>query len=283
MTTRPGGYGRDSFGAIRMGAGGPLSVVRAVAVAGQVVRVVFNEEPVHVSAAGAADALNPANYWLEVPAGNATAPVPVGVDPDMVIGPTYAVGNGGSANERGFDVAVDRQLVVGVTYKISVRNLQSLAGGTLGTPFAATFPGVTKLQETLLPQRNQDLVDFANPPAIGHWIFDASEDISPEAPDAGTRKRIWRRGFTKKNSYVHLPGYGSAIDHKGVAGPAKMATFRADYQNQIQQEPDVAAASVTANIQASGVAIIQVSAKTIRGTFVDTGGKVTTDGQVTSL
>lgn len=283
VTTFPGGFGRGLLGAGLMGAGGPLTVIRAVAVAGQVVRVVFNEEPLHASAAGAMDALNPANYVFAVPAGNATAPVPVGVDPDLVIGPTYAVGNGGSTDERGLDVSVDRQLVVGITYQVTVRNLQSAAGGALGSPSSASFPGVTKLQETLLPQRNQDLVDFANPPTLGHWIFDSTEDIAPESPDDGTRKRVYRRGFTKKNSYVHLPGYGAALDHKGVASPAKMATFAADYQAQIKQEPDVADASVQASIQPSGIAMIPVKVKTIRGTFVDTGGKVTATGQAQAL
>lgn len=278
MATRPQGFGRQLFGFGRMGAGGPLTVVRAVAVAGQTVRVVFNEEPVHQSAAGAVDALNPANYFFTVPGGNATSPVPVGVDPHMVVGPTYVVGNGGSTSERGFDVAVDRQVIVGVVYRVTVRNLQSKAGGALGSPTAANFPGITQLMETKLPARNQDLVDFANPPALGHWVFDSTEDIAPESPEDGTKKRTYRRGFTKKNAYSFLNGYGCSIDHKSPASLPKLAAFRVDYQGQIQQEPDVSAASVQVSQLASGVTLISVSAKTIRGTFVDQGAKISAVG-----
>lgn len=278
MATQPRGFGRQNFGPGRFGAGGPLVVVRAIAVAGQTVRVVFNEEPTHQSAAGPADALNPANYVFTVPAGNATNPVPVGVDVDMVVGPTYGVGNGGNTGERAFDVSVDRQLIVGITYLVTVQNVAALLGGNLGSPVAASFPGVTRLLETKLPARTQDLVDFANPPAVGHWIVDDSGDITVETPDDGTKKRVYRRGFTKKNSFVTLGGYGAAIDHKGVASPARLATFKSDYQNQAQQEPDVAAASVQVTQQQSGITLVQVQARTIRGTFVDSGGKISALG-----
>jgi hypothetical protein len=278
MATRPQGFGRQLFGFGLMGSGGPLSVVRAVAVSGQTVRVVFNEEPVHQSAAGAIDALNPANYFFTVPGGNATSPVPVGVDPHMVIGPTYVVGNGGNTDERGFDVAVDRQLIVGVTYQVTVRNLQSKAGGVLGSPASATFPGVTELMTTLMPARNQDLIDFANPPALGHWVFDSTEDIASEAPADGTKKRIYRRGFTRKNAYSFLNGYGCALNHKGVASIPLLAAFRVDYQGQIKQEPDVSAASVDVNQLANGVTLIDVDAKTIRGAFVDQGAQISAVG-----
>lgn len=264
-----------------MGAGGPLTVVRAIAVAGQVVRVVFNEEPVHRTPAGALDALNPAHYVFTVPGGNATAPRPMGVDVAMVVGPTYGVGNGGATDERGFDVHVDRQLIVGVTYLVTVKNIESLAGGALGTPASASLPGVTKILETKLPARNQDLVDLANPPAVGHWVVDDSGDLTVETPDEGTRKRVYRRGFTRKNAFAALPGYGAALDHKGVAGLAKLAAFRVDYQNQVQEEPDVAQASVNVAQKLSGITLIQVDAKTRRGTFVAQGGKVSAVGQMT--
>lgn len=283
MASVPRGFGRQLFGPGRLGAGGPLTVVRAIAVAGQVVRVVFNEEPLHSTAAGAMDALNPANYLFAVPAGNATAPQPVGVNVDMVVGPTYGVGNGGATSQRGFDVQVDRQLVVGITFRVTVQNLQSLLGGSLGSPTSATFPGVTKLLETKPPQRNQDLIDFANPPALGHWVVDDSGDIMPETPDDGTKKRCYRRGFTKKNSYATLPGYGSAFDHKGLGSPALQASFKVDYQGQLLQEPDVQAASVSMSVDASGLVMIPVKVQTRRGTFVDTGGKVTALGAASSM
>ena len=195
--------------------------------------------------------------------------MPVGVDPDMVIGPAYVVGNGGATDERGFDVAVDRQLVVGVTYQVTVRNLQSLAGGSLGTPSSADFPGVTQLHETKLPQRNQDLVDFANPPALGHWVFDKNEDIAPESagrgdPQAGLPPRLHEEGRLRLSARLRS---GARSQGRRQPGEARHLPGRLS-------EPDPAGArrgvrQRSTSIQATGVAIIQVNAKTIRGTFVD--------------
>lgn len=270
-----GGFGGSGFGGFPLGFGGPLSVVRALAVAGQVVRVVFNEEPLHRSPAGLVDALNPANYIFSVPAGNATAPTPVGVNRTMVVGPTYGVGNGaGASDERGFDVSVDRQLIVGITYVVTVRDVQSTAGDALGSPDSGDFAGVSRLDETRLPMRNQDLVDFACPPSIGHYLIDDSGDIAVATPAEGTVCRVFRRVTTRKNAFRFLRGYGTGIDHKGVGSTASMALVKNDGTAQVKLEPDVADAALTMTVQATGLTLIQIRARTRRGTFVDVGAKV---------
>lgn len=275
----PGGFGGSGFGAFALGGGGPLSVVRAVAVAGQVVRVVFNEEPLHRSPAGAVDALNPSNYIFAVPAGNATSPTPVGVNPQMVVGPTYGVGNGtGASGERGFDVAVDRQLIVGITYVVTVREVQSMAGGLLGSPDSGDFLGVTRLEETKLPVRNQDLVDFACIPSLGHYVIDDSGDIAVGTPADGTVCRVFRRLTTKKDAFRWLRGYGTGLDHKGVASVASLSAMKNDGAAQIKLEPDVADASVTVTVQPTGIVLIQTRVRTRRGAFVDIGAKVSQTG-----
>jgi len=277
-----GGYGQQGFGGYAFGAGGPLAVVRAVAVAGQVVRVVYDEEPLHRSPAGISDALNPSNYTLTVPGANATAPTPMGVGTTMVVGPAYAVGNGtGAAGERGFDVHVDRQLIAGVVYRITVRNLVAAAGGALGSPNAANFGGVTQLIETKPPARIQDLIDIQNPPATGHWVVDDSGDIAPEDPDAGTRKRIYRRLMTRRGAFRALPDYGIGFDLKSIANVATLSALKMDAIRQIKLEPDVVSADVTITVQQStGLTIISARAKTRRGGFIDIGAKVTAIGQI---
>lgn len=275
----PGGFGGSGFGAFALGGGGPLSVVRAIAVAGQVVRVVFNQEPLHRSAAGLMDALNPSNYIFAVPAGNATAPSPVGVNPAMVIGPTYGVGNGvGASGERGFDVAVDRQLVFGVNYQVTVRDVQSAMGDALGSPDSDVFGGVTRLQETKLPVRNQDLVDFACTPGIGHYVVDDSGDIAIGTPAEGTVCRVFRRLTTKKDGFRWLRGYGTGLDHKGVASVASLAAMKNDGAAQIKREPDVSDASVVVTVSPNGLVLIQTKVRTRRGAFVDVGAKVSPAG-----
>lgn len=276
-----GGFGQQGFGGYAFGFGGPLQVVRAVAVAGQVVRVVFDEEPLHSSPAGVSDALNPSNYIFSVPAGNATAPSPVGVDQALVVGPAYAVGNGvGASAERGVNVHVDRQLVAGVTYVVTVRDVRSMAGGALGSPDSADFGGVTRLQETRVPARNQDLVDIACPPSTGHYFVDDSGDLAVATPEEGTTCRVYRRLTTKLDAFRWLRGYGAGIDHKGVGGVAGLSGLRNTATSQVKREPDVANASVQVTVQGNGLTLIRTSARTRRGTFVSVGAKVSLTGAV---
>lgn len=277
-----GGFGQQGFGAYAFGFGGPITVVRAVAVAGQVVRVVFDEEPVHSSPAGISDALNPSNYIFSVPGGNATAPTPVGVDQDLVVGPTYAVGNGvGASAERGVDVHVDRQLVAGVTYLVTVRDVRSMAGGALGSPDSGDFGGVTVLRETRVPARNQDLVDLACPPSTGHYFVDDSGDLAVATPEEGTVCRVYRRLTTPLNAFRWLRGYGAGINHKGPGGTAALSGLRNDATSQVKREPDVADASVQISVQGTGLTLIQTKARTRRGAFVSVGAKVSPVGAVT--
>lgn len=282
----PGGFGFGGFGPGAFGLGGPILVLRALAVAGQVVRVVFDEEPLHRSPAGSSDALNASNYTFSVPGGNATAPTPVGIDTDLIVGPARGVGNGsgaGVADERGVDVHVDRQLVVGVQYVVTVRNVRAAAGGILGSPNSAQFEGVTLLQATQLPARNQDLIDYANPPATGHYVIDDSGDVAPDDPEAGLRKRVYRRMTTHQNAFRWLKGYGAAIDLKDIGDVSKLSAFQTSAAQQIKLEPDVAAASVSATIQASGLTIVTANVKSRRGNFLSVGAVVSPLGSVSAV
>lgn len=280
MATQPRGYGRHFFGAGRMGAGGPITVVRALAVASHVARVVFNEEPLHVSPGGTGDGLNPSNYLFSVPGGNARAPATLAVDAKMHLPGEYGVGNGGATGERGFDVHTDVALVFGVLYLVTVQDIQSLAGGNLGSPASADFGGVQRLQETKLTyQRPQDLVDILQPVATGVMAF-AGGDIALDTPDGGTKVRVYRRMFTKKNAYKALPGYGSAVDLKALGSPAQLASTKTDMLGQIRQEPDVAAATLYVAQNSNGLTTFAPTVQTRRGTFVDAGGSVSALGQV---
>ena len=139
---------------------------------------------------------------------------------------------------------------------------------------------MTLLQETLPPQRVQDLVDIMNPPALGHWVVDDSGDIAPEDPDAGTRKRIMRRLSTPSNAFRFLDDYGAGLALKAPASIAELATRKARALAQVKAEPDVASATVSISLQATGLLFVAVRAKTRRGTFVDIGATVTAVGQM---
>lgn len=282
----PGGFGRELFGD-PFGGGGPLTVVRARAVAGQVVRVVFNEEPVHRSASGITDALNPRNYLLTVPGGNAVAPIAVGVDPGMIVGPAVAVGNGtapGAADERGFDVHTDRPLIVGVVYNIAVKGLLPLTGGGLGTPANANFGGIVKLLATSQPPKKTELVDVFNDiTGTGAWKVDDSGDLAIQSGLDGFRKRVLRRLMTPKNAFAFLPNYGVGIRLKQPASVPQVAAFKTDAVQQILLEPEAASVDASANIDAFGVFTLSLLIQTKVGAFVSVGVQASPNGGIVIL
>lgn len=278
MTAPFGGFGRQAFGMRAFGAGGPLNVVRAGAIASHLVRIVFNVEPQHRSAAGSSDALNPGNYVFTVPGNNATAPAPMGVDTDPVFGPAYLLG----PTDVGIDVHVDRGVIFGVVYNIQARNILAAAGGGLGTPDNANFGGVVRVQEAEIIRRNQDLVDFLSPVGTGVLAI-VGGDIGLDTPDGGTKVRVYRRMFTKKNAFKFLKGYGTAVDLKGLASGAKLASLRTDTTSQIKMEPDVAGVAVAVSQDANGLTTVAPRVRTKRGTFVDVAGRVTAQGQVSAV
>lgn len=271
----PGGLGQHFFGFRTFGVGGPLAVSRAGAIASQVLRVVFNIEPQHRSAAGGSDALNPSNYVITVPGGNAVAPVALAIDTALVTGPTYLV----AAGQFAMDVHVDRGLIFGVVYNVRVRNVVASSSGGLGSPDNANFGGVVKVQEAKITQRNQDLIDLKTPPDTAVLSF-VGGDIAVDTPDGGTRTRIFRRLFTQKDAFRFLKGYGTDQDLKKLATTARLASFKTDGTNQIKQEPDVAAVSMGLEQHANGLIVVTPRARTKRGTFVDIAGQVTAEGQV---
>lgn len=280
MTARPGGYGRELYGD-PFGGGGPLTVVRARAIGSQLIRVTFSEEPIHVTASGQFDALNAANYLLSADAGQATNPVAVGVNAQMITGPALGVGNGSGAgvtDERGFDVHVDRALVLGITYRIAAHAIMSRTGGTLGAPYSASLSGVVRLVVTKPPPRKVDLIDLKNDPFAGGFVIDDSGDISPESNQTGLRKRMLRRAYTPKNAFAHLPGYGAGVALKQNFSPVNLQTIKVDLRAQIKREPEVLDADVRIT-QQGGVTTIMMIAQTRRGA-VQAGVEVSPHGMV---
>lgn len=262
IVIRPGGFGAESFGD-PMGGGGPLSVLAALAVGGQTVRVVFSIEPQHKTPAGGQDALNPANYALGVAAGRATAPAAVGVDRALVLPGAWGVPAG--TDLRALDVHVDRQLIAGITYTVAARQMLAAAGGGLGSPVSASFAGVVSLQIFRPPERPVDFVDIANPPAIGHFVVDSGCSLAIEDPEAGTKKRILRRLSTRRGAFSTLRNYGLALSLKGVTSNRQLTAWRSDAVAQILSEPDVTAASVQVSLAVYDVVFIDVRARTRRG------------------
>lgn len=275
MAVNPSGFGGEAAGD-PFGSGGPIHVNRAKAVKGQVVRVSFSEAPLAVSAAGIADATNPSNYILTVVTGQAGQPLAVGVDPDTISGPTLGVATG----EVAVDLHVDRPLAVGVRYRVTVANVFSALGGSLGFPYSAEFYGIVQPAALPRPGRRTDLTDIRNDIAQGRYLTSPAGDLLNHSGVEGLRKRILRRLSTPRDAFAHLPGYGVGLALKSVASIAQLQAYQQDATNQVRQEPEIATATVSISQDATNpeVVRIEVQALTRTGKAVTVGASVGSDG-----
>lgn len=204
----------------------------------------------------------------------------------MVTGPARGVGNGtaaGVADERGVDVAVDRALVQGITYRVTAQSIQSTFGGDLGAPYSAAFPGVVPLlvvppRVTGRPSTN---VDLGNALFGGSWRADDSGDIATQDAESGYKKRVLRRLTTLVNAFSFLGGYGLGVRLKEVANLRQIAALKGEAEAQIRLEPETASVSVQASISALGVLTVFVRAQTRQGAFVEAGLTLDPSGTVT--
>lgn len=259
-----GGFGQEAFGD-PFGAGGPLHVVRARAVKGHVVRVVFDEEPYHASSSGRFDALNPANYLVEAVVGEVFGGsiFTTGVDSDLIVGPTYGPVYVG--DERAVDVHVDRPFVLGMTYRVTAINIVSQFGGALGAPTSAEFPGVVQPAVAAKVRRRLGYVDFATDVVGGNYVVDDSGDIAVTTAESSLRKRVFRRASTPRGAFAHLPDYGVGMRLKDVAGPSDLQTLKTELTQQIKQEPDVQDVDIITSLTGDGLLQVIISLTTNAG------------------
>lgn len=262
--TDSGGFGSEAFGD-PFGAGGPLHVVRVRAIEGQTIRVVFDEEPLHISAAGINDALNPSNYDVRIVSGQGADPEVVGVKRHMVTGPTMAVSAG---DERAFDIQTDRQLIRNLIYEVTVVRVVSKFSGTLGVPFAASCPGMVLLKNLVSPAHVRDVNDIANDPETGGYAVDQSGDLANEGQVDSYKKRVTRRLMTQKNAFRALPGYGLGQDLKAPMSIRRLADLKLDMIQQIQAEPETDTVKPILTLDGRGFLSAQIAIKTKKGAFV---------------
>lgn len=288
-TSKPGGYGQEFYGD-PFGAGGPLHVVRAIAVASHVVRVVFDEAPIWKSPSGVQDGRNPSNYVIRAvvgvvtdPAtGRPTSPLAVGTGPDLLAPPGVGLLD---AEERAVDVHADRPLVQEVKYEIEVRNVLSALGGELGAPISAQFFGIAPRAEAHVYQavRSLGFLDIAEDPATGAWVIDDSGDLATHDGIASLRKRIFRRATTLLNAFTFLSGYGAGVSPKEIASVGEVQTLRNNLIAQCKEEPDVAAVSVSFALSGLGVLIVTIRVQPNFGQAFEFVVQRDSDGSVTLL
>lgn len=279
-----GGYGREPFGD-PFGSGGPLHVLRARAIKSQVVRVVFNEEPLHQSPAGRVDALNPANYLFsavegeifDAAVGTVGTMIATGVDEAVKRFPGVGFFNQG---EFGVDVHVDKPLIIGMTYKVKVVNVVSRMSGILTAPNEGSFVGILKSFKIRPLRQARDLIDLKNPITLGNYVVDDSGDLAVEGGIESLRKRIFRRLTTTKGAFAFLPNYGIGLKLKELASAGELQSLKADIAQQVTREPEVQSVDVSLSLNPLGVLTVRLNVRLRAGAPLEVSMTRLADGTV---
>jgi len=95
----------------------------------------------------------------------------------------------------------------------------------------------------------------------GTWNIDDSGDISIQNADESLRKRILRRISSERGSFVHIPGYGTALKVKELARAGRVQEMANQVAEQVRSEPDVVHGSCSATISRNGLPSSVVSLK----------------------
>lgn len=256
-----------------------MTVVRAVAVDGQTVRVVFSEQPQHRSPAALDDALCSANYTFRVVSGDAVAPICVGASEQVALFPVAWVAD---SDQVGVDVRVDRPFVVGILYAVTVSSrVVAASGNRMGTPRGAQFSGNVRSDKARPQRRELGYVDVASNPIGGSFLVDDSGDLASESGELGYKHRVLRRATTRLNSFTFLDNYGTLYDPKKPASVAVLQQFKGDLEQQIRREPESGAVQTTIrSVPSAGVVEVRIKAKTKTGREVGVPFNVSSDGEV---
>lgn len=257
-----------------------FSVVRALAVGGQVVRVVFNSEPKHRSSSALDDGRNPANYGVSITAGQGDPLRIVGVQAAVVAWPAFGLQ---ASTEFALDVQADRPMVVGLTYQITAKPAMISASGLpIGQPYSASFVGAARPARTRQVRRKIGLVDLASDPFSGGIIVDASGDWASHEGTPATRKRVWRIALTGKGKFLFLANFGLAYDIKKPATLSVLQGLRTDMKQQMAMQPDITSSSTSVTMDARGFLALTLAGQTTSGQDFSDTATMTEGGIATS-
>jgi len=248
------GWGRDPWG----GSLGGFEFQGAVAIAENLVRLYFSEAPYFSGLLDLQDASLLSHYAIEPDT------TTQGIDGTTARAVTVLFARVG-ADPNTIELVLDRPMTPFPSlYTVTVTGVADAATRTpMPTPASLGFIG---LYRRIVPPQLESPVpsrDFANPQtpasllgtsplspaaiAYGTYVVDDTGDYAFDEGLVAYKKRVLRRGITKKNAFAHLPGYGVGIPSYGkrLASAQLRATLAADWESQIKQEPETAAVTVT--------------------------------------
>jgi len=253
------GYGTGAWGGLAWGGGGgTLSLLSALAIRENVVRLTFSQAVKFSRLLDPGDSSDPELYTVAAVAGT------VGMDGEPVREVRTANVERNKLDTSQIDITTDRPFsAFPALYTVEVGNIHAESGGSLD-PDTAVIEFYA-LARAIIPNRPQFAVprrDIASPndlqalldplpsldqAQLGVFAIDSSGDYAADEGVTSYRKRIFRRLFTKKNGFAHLAGYGVGVLEfvKQLGRSKTQQEIAADAEAQIFEEPETVAASVT--------------------------------------
>jgi hypothetical protein len=264
----PIGWGSEPWGS--GGWGGPtsgiLTLLSAVAIAENVIQLVFSNAVYFSGLLDTPDASNPALYTVTANTsttgydGNSARPVnaivaALSTSADIPPGTQY-----GAA----IDVTLDRPMSpYPATYTIAVQGIYQYDLSQELTPSSITLYGVYRTlvrPSADLPTPTRDianpsslsgtvgLANAQNPAILGVFSIDSSGDYANDQGLASYKKRIYRRLVTRPGGFLHLGnGYGVGVPQqaKKLARSATIQQLASSAERQIALEPETQQCQVT--------------------------------------
>lgn len=275
MTFGTGGYGVTPYG----GSSSGVSIDFAWPTSTRSVRVQMTGPVLALDAFGAGDALNPSTWTV------------TRLDSDAAFTILAC-----RADAGGDAIDLDLLEELGaetVTHRIETATLKSAGGALIVAPRSTDFPGLAEANAAEPARvRRSRWRDLANPVRIddtyarfvGTIQLTKGGDYSTEEDRAVVEKGVFRRVFTPRSGFRHLPRYGLglAVKQPVPLGGDRLA-LEAECERQAMQEPDVVAATASYQVLGQGVVVLIIRGRTSSGISFTVGARRTPDGRFVQL
>ena len=266
------GWGGGAWGGSAWGGslGGSLSALLVEAVSENVLRVTFNAPVYYSGILDPGDASDP-DLWQVTPVDGTVGYDDVAARGVMVVTVTRPV-LVNDAFGAVLDLTLDRPMTPWpAQYDVATAGTLFSADKSVTIPPAQAGTAPALFRELARPDPTGIAPgrDFSNPQTLaaavdstaaqpqvqvlGSFGYSSDGDYAIDSRDLGLLKRLQRRLFTKKNGFLHLPGYGVGVFTylKKLGRASARQQLAADCEAQFSLEPEVAQVQVLSYLDAN--------------------------------
>lgn len=268
----------------------PLALFFATPLNSNTVRVIFAEEPRHVSQLGATDSLRRDNWTLELVDNGGDLLV---VEPSIEVVenalPQPSIVTGLPDLPWSVDLRTDRRLIEKATYRIIANTDIVSADGSLTVPpdpdDRAEFPGIhvsrDNVRRSPTEVRNAG-VDLRYDFFEGRYLLDPKDDLDVHDGLEFLKKRVIRRLITTPGGFYHLETYGVGLESKQVFSSLSTAELQVKIIQQLKLEEEIVQVAVDVVFEA-GILFVGIRARTRQRGALILNLQVPEDGEVVVL